>query len=299
MKRVLPILVALLLAAIASFGILKWARTMGRQGQTWTVVVAERALNAGDSLRKTDLGTMQVYAPVTQAAPQFWNFVFEDYVLPQNMGTLEGRVLNREVQPGFPIMRSMLKEIRKDRNIRDWKVDIEKGTRAISLPIDNVAAVSGLVQVGDYVDILVTLAVPKKGDGKERVVTMPVQMGQQSQQMRIPLRDSEDTTPMTFYLMQNVKLLAVGRNTQPPEVAMDQEEDVFEALTKQENMASAVTVAVSPEQAMLFAFATSMGQSKFMLALRRPGDTNIVDRENIRPADYQMMLQAVGAKQPE
>jgi len=296
MKRVLPIIVALILAGIAAFGIKQWAERVSQRGQTWDVVVTTRDLQVGDTLRRTDLATAVVTAPITAARPEFWNFVFNDYVQGANLGTLEGRVVNQEIKAGFPILRSMLREIRRDTNIRDWKNDIGKDRRGISFPVDNIAAVSGLIQVGDHVDILVTLSVPDKDDKGERVVSMPVQMGQQTQQVRIPLRDSDRGKPMTFYLLQNVELLAVGQNTQPPEVIADQTEDVFEALTRQEARAGSVTVAVTPQEAMLFAFANSVGESSYMLALRRPGDTNIIDREVIRPADFDLLLEAVGIK---
>ena len=296
MKRVLPILVALILAGVAAFGIQQWAQRMGMRGDKFSVVVATRDLREGDTLRQTDLQAASIYAPQTGANPGFWTFVFEDYVRPENMGTLTGRAVNREIKAGFPVLRSMLRDIRKERNIRDWKTDIGKDRRGISIPVENIAAVSGLIQVGDHVDILVTVNVPQKNDKGERVMTMPVQMGQSTQQVKIPMRNSTQTKPMTFYLLQNVELLAVGHNTQPPELVADQEEDVFKALTKQEQAGGSVTVAVTPQQAMLFAFVNTAGESEYMLALRRPGDTNVLDQEIIRPADFDVLLEAVGVK---
>lgn len=114
---------------------------------------------------------------------------------------------------------------------------IIKGERALTLPVDEVSGLSGLIQPHDHVDVY---------------GTFPVRAGQSS-------RTGEATIP----LLQNVLVLAVG-------------ERVGEATSVTEEtglLSSTVTVSVTPEQASLLVYAQSQG--KLVLLLRNTSDLDV------------------------
>lgn len=115
------------------------------------------------------------------------------------------------------------------------------GKRAITVLIDSLSAVGGLVNPGDYVDVLARMAVPRS--------TSPT-----STQSKI--FDS-----ITAIVFQNVQVLAVGTNVGRP--------GSYEA--QQAAKALPVTLALAPQEAGLMSFILQNGQIQF--ALRPPADT--------------------------
>ncbi|MEW6170050.1 MAG: Flp pilus assembly protein CpaB [Candidatus Omnitrophota bacterium] len=111
------------------------------------------------------------------------------------------------------------------------------GKRAITVPVDNIAGISGLLKPGDYVDVLSKIPTPVTGpDGK--------------QQMQLT----------TMPLFQNVLVLAVGS-------------DVGGGAQTKEKGASTVTLALGPQEASLISFVQEQG--KIQLLLRSPTDTQV------------------------
>ncbi|MCA9393547.1 MAG: Flp pilus assembly protein CpaB [Candidatus Omnitrophica bacterium] len=113
------------------------------------------------------------------------------------------------------------------------------GKRAITLLIDSLSAVGGLVNPGDYVDILGELEIPHPQDPQEK----PIEI--------------------TSVLFQNVQVLAVNANFKPVGSAL-----VYQQ--QQKSRALNVTLAVDPEEAGLITFAQKYGKLK--LALRSPAE---------------------------
>lgn len=109
-----------------------------------------------------------------------------------------------------------------------------KGKRAMTVMIDSLEAVGGLISPGDYVDILGQLNIPSKSDDKKEVTTV---------------------------LFQNVQILAVGTNFSPQGSA-----EVYSMQQKTRSLT--VTLALSPEEMGLLTFAQSNGKLK--LSLRSP-----------------------------
>lgn len=114
---------------------------------------------------------------------------------------------------------------------------IQKSRRAISIPVAGASAVSGMIQPGDYVDILGTFTLPsKKTPGEEELVTLT--------------------------LLQNVTVLATGQKM--AKNAADQRSSAAASY-------SSVTVEVTPREAELLVFAQQV-QGRLILTLRNPGD---------------------------
>jgi pilus assembly protein CpaB len=111
------------------------------------------------------------------------------------------------------------------------------GKRAVTLKMDSLGAVGGLVNPGDYVDIISHLNVPDR-DPKNK--------------------DKKDS--VTAMIFQNIQILAINTNIDQPGTYEEQQRDG----------GLKVTVAVTPEEASLLAFAEKNG--KLELALRSPNE---------------------------
>lgn len=134
---------------------------------------------------------------------------------------------------------------------------IPLGMRAVSVPVSDVTGVSGLIMPGDRVDLIGTieLEVPGPATGS--------QSGQQSAQ------PAAEKVTVTHMLMQDVEVLAVGKNLQP--LAANNGEK------KAEGSAGTLTLAVPADKVQ--AVAMLMEKGKFSLTLRSPADRSI----NYRP----------------
>jgi pilus assembly protein CpaB len=119
---------------------------------------------------------------------------------------------------------------------------IQNKMRAISIPVAGSSAVSGMVQPGDYVDILGTFTLPsKKTPGESEIATLT--------------------------LLQNVTVLATGQK-----MAKTAEQKGAAASSY-----SSITVEVTPREAELLVFAQQL-QGRLTMTLRNPSD-NSDDRD--------------------
>lgn len=111
------------------------------------------------------------------------------------------------------------------------------GKRAYTVLIDSLSAVGGLVNPGDYVDVLAHLEIPD-----------PV---------------SKTSEKISSIIFQNIQLLAVGTNLQAPGGYEEQ----------QRARALNITFALTPEEASLMSFIERNG--KMQLILRAPAETEV------------------------
>jgi len=134
------------------------------------------------------------------------------------------------------------------------------GKRAISISVDNIASLMGMIKPGDYVDVIATLPWPGQTAG-----------GQPTQQ------------PAVVPLFQNVLILTVGRELGTVSSSTSR-------YRKEEGGAggdsSLITLALSPQEASLIAFVQEQG--KIRLILRSPADSRV---ENITPASWETLFQ--------
>lgn len=135
------------------------------------------------------------------------------------------------------------------------------GKRAITISVDNISALAGMLRPGDYVDVITTLPVPvQTPDGK-----------QSAQAAVLPL-------------FQNVLVLAVGQEMGAA---------VSESRYKKETSPSPlITLALSPQEASLIAFVQEQG--KLRLVLRSPTDSEI---QPIQAASWDTLFQYLMPKQ--
>jgi Flp pilus assembly protein CpaB len=119
------------------------------------------------------------------------------------------------------------------------------GKRAITVNIATLAAVGGLLNPGDFVDVLVLLALPTDSLSSNDVAAAAA------------LKNAQKTTVTLF---QNIQILAIGANVDSPAD--------FEGQQKASILA--ITFAVDPQQAELMTFADTYG--KLQLVLRSPSE---------------------------
>ena len=111
------------------------------------------------------------------------------------------------------------------------------GKRAVTVKIDSLAAVGGLLNAGDFVDVIAQLTVPNKD------------------------ATAAEKKTVTAMIFQGLQVLAINTN----------EEDLGAYDEQQAMAALKITFAVDPQEAGLLAFADKNGTLE--LALRSPDDT--------------------------
>jgi len=121
------------------------------------------------------------------------------------------------------------------------------GKRAITIKIQTLAAVGGLLNPGDYVDILAHLDIP------------------------LDLEDPARAFKTIVTLFQQIQVLAIGTNVSQP--------SDFESHQKSASLS--ITLAVDPQQAELLTFAEKNG--KLQLALRSPEEKSAYQ---VEPANW-------------
>ena len=131
------------------------------------------------------------------------------------------------------------------------------GKRAITVVVDNISSLVGMIKAGDYVDVIANLNIPVQGpDGKQAL-----------QGVVVPL-------------FQNVLVLAVGQDTGAKERERYQKEG------KDAN--PPITLALAPKEASIIAFVQEQG--KIRLILRSPSDAQI---EPLQPANWDTLFEYI------
>jgi Flp pilus assembly protein CpaB len=137
------------------------------------------------------------------------------------------------------------------------------GKRAVTVMIDSLAAVGGLINAGDFVDVIAELNVPSQDPDKKTVTAM---------------------------IFQGLQVLAVNTNLDDPGAYDDQQ-----AATSLK-----ITFAVDPQEAGLLAFANKNGSLE--LALRSPNESRgqTVKADTWKTlADYVLKNQGLDIQNPD
>ncbi len=192
------------------------------------VVVAGHDLPAGSILKPDDLAK----------APVFQSSVGGRVILPDAVRDILGKKLLFNIGRGDPIQWSDL----------DVPMPTESGLaemlnpkmRAISIPVDAIASVSGMVKPNDHVDVLGTFTLP----------------------VSVPTGGMET---VTLTVLQDVTVMAVGQTLANRAAGPG-------GLPRSY---STVTFEVTPREAELLVFAQSV-KGRLTLALRHPADVTFI-----------------------
>ena len=198
------------------------------------VIAAADNLVQGAELKFDDIGTIKIFRKRGGYT--------KDYVEKKDKDIILGRKLKYSVEKRQPILWA---DVEMPEGIRiGLSPIIKSGMRAISLDISGAAAVSGLVQPNDRVDIIGTFSVPSRTNAKEM-----------------------ETVTMT--LLQDVSVLATGQRLAKQELegTGDRWQRVGNSTYGQ------ITFEVTPREAELLIFAANGDmRGKLTLTLRNPDD---------------------------
>jgi pilus assembly protein CpaB len=129
------------------------------------------------------------------------------------------------------------------------------GKRGFPVEVDNIKDLEGLLNPGDYVDVIAVLAVPQEGQGVKQTI-LPV--------------------------LQNVPVLAVGKETSARAAAKSSSRD---------KQSSVVTLALSAKEAGIISFLQEQG--KIRLSVRSADDTVIETVEPVTWSEVYEYLPAL------
>jgi len=131
----------------------------------------------------------------------------------------------------------------------DFTSEVPLNYRAITIPVDQVAGVAGLIKPRDRVDVIGTIAVMSSTPGGSR------------------------SSMETLTILENVTVLAIDNRTA-------EHANLPERLRREGRSSyTSVTLSVSPQEARIITLAQAMSQGMLTLALRNPADNSTdVDR---------------------
>ncbi len=135
------------------------------------------------------------------------------------------------------------------------------GKRAVTVSVDNIAALVGMIKPGDYVDVISLVPVP---------VDTPE--GRQTEAAVIPL-------------FQNILVLAVGQDIGGPQSTI---ESRYRREERPQEISPLITLALTPQEANFVSFVQEQG--KIRLILRSPADSQI---QVVQPANWATLFNYV------
>jgi len=227
-RSLLLFALALAFGALAAFGArgyiaerleIERARLLPKQA-TVEVVVARRDLDRGELVAPENMALREVPA----------EFLPGSAIRPERFEQFVGARLEQPMRSGEPLLMGAI----RGADAGSFSSRIRQGIRAMSILVDEVNSVSGMLQPGDRIDLLFS-------------VRPPVAAGQPPAQ------------EVTATLMQDLAVLATGRQVR----ASTDEGGATRHFT-------AITVEVSPEQAQQLIVAQRTG--KLTAMLRHPDD---------------------------
>lgn len=235
MKTKVAFAAALILAIAAVIGmrsvLITTKQDIQRQGHPIEVVVASVALRPGDVL---DPNKFEIKVVAGETARP-------DDITSDRLVEFEGRKLVKSVPRGFPLNERHFIMMPSEINFTQ---EVEKSRRAISIAVDQVSGVAGLIVPKDRVDVLATMAYHTTGPGGARSILE------------------------TVTILENVTVLAVDNQTaEYASIPERYRRDGRRGYTS-------VTLSVTPEEARIITLAKAQSQGMLTLALRNPADSS-------------------------
>jgi pilus assembly protein CpaB len=229
MKR--KLLVAVLLAVIAVGSLYLYSLSLQNEvagGQKVTILVAAQDIEPGQRITKANLAQRQV--------PEA--YVGQGTVKRGGESVVLGRQVTTKISQGDPILWSDF-DIQRPGATKRLSAVVQKGQRALTIPVDLSGSLAGMLRPGDHIDVMGTFA---RGQG---------------------------TDWATVTLLQNVLVIATG------DLRGGVESDAETSTANNVRGFSSITVSVDPEEAELMVFA--MDRGKMSVALRSAEDIETVE----------------------
>lgn len=182
-----------------------------------------------------------------------------EYIQPKAVSSLErteGMVTLASISKGEQITLSKLGYAKQAGGLAE---STPSGKRAITISVDAISSLGGMIKPGDYVDVLSMINVPvQSAEGKMMAQTM------------------------VMPLFQNILILAVGNDTG---ALRARSQDTGTSITEKSGASPLITLALSPQEANLIAFVSEQGKIK--LVLRSPADSQI---EQTQPVNIETLF---------
>jgi pilus assembly protein CpaB len=239
-KTMIPLVVALILGVVAAkVGhdmMLKGRQSAATGIKTVKVVVAKEELAPGSTIKDTDLTLRDM--PAEGLPPS----------LAKNPTELTGRVLLTQVAKGQVIPESLLAP---KGSLGGLQAMVPAGKRAVTLEVNEVSGVAGMLTPGAHVDVVQTIQA--KGE------------------------KGQDIGLMAKTIVENLQVIAVGRRLSTPTAAPGAAPDAEQAPVR------SVTLLATAEQAEAIDLASHVGSPR--LVLRNGGDEKITGGRGITVAE--------------
>jgi pilus assembly protein CpaB len=226
-----------LLAALGTTGYIDQQVSLERekmrpQQTTVAIVVAQRDLGRGDTVGPETMAVRQVPADLVPSSAIF----------PDRFDSFVGLRLTIPMRAGEPLLPVAI----AGADAASFSGRLRAGTRAMTIPVDEANALSGMLQPGDRIDLLLTARSPEGGSNA-----------------------AEQTMP----LMQDVLILATGRQVRP-----DGHSDPEMERTS-ERQFGAITIEINADEAQKLIVAQRSG--RITAILRNPEDRGEISRRAI------------------
>lgn len=118
-----------------------------RKGKTANLIVASKELHRGEKLGTDNVAVRAIAL----------DYAHSNAVAPEGFAKLDGQVLSTDVRPGELILWSMI----EGKKGPTFASRVSAGRRAMTVPVDEINSISGLLEPGDQIDLIVT--VERKG----------------------------------------------------------------------------------------------------------------------------------------
>jgi pilus assembly protein CpaB len=124
------------------------------RGKNVNVVVAKADLPKGTKLSSANVAVRPVPS----------DYAHSSSVLPDQFDRVDGQALAFNVKAGEAILWSLM----EGKKVPTFSARVDAGRRAITVPVDEINSISGLLEPGDLIDLLVTI------DQKGKKITVPL-----------------------------------------------------------------------------------------------------------------------------
>ncbi|WP_161539973.1 Flp pilus assembly protein CpaB [Glaciimonas sp. PCH181] len=256
-KKALPLIIIVLIAALAVFLANSYLRSRSSEIEKslsdeaskvrTTVTVPRIDLVPGDVLTMDQLASRTV-------PKEYMNF---DVINPDQIDAFIGKKIIRPVRKGTPLLESYFLLYESV----PFSKSIEAGSRAITIPVDEINSFSGLLRAGDHIDLFYMMKRPQ--DVPQAPTPGPAQ---------------EDT--MLAPLLENVEIRATGQTTEREVLAADRAKaSGFGDKQGQAGRTTYSTVTISVPAADAQKVILIQTGARIVAVLRRPDDQDGVQKK--------------------